>query len=110
MRSAVATSAGFIRALLPRVPRRVIDPARVVARGRAGSCHTRAVRVALVVFAFAYASASARADNIQEIVVEENTKTDADTVILISQLDVGDDWNNDMINGVKANLVSSGLF
>jgi outer membrane protein insertion porin family len=88
----------------------VIDPARVVERRRASSCHTRAVRVALVLFAIAYATTSARADKIKEIVVEENKKTDADTVILISKLDVGDEWNNDMIPEVKTNLVSSGLF
>src|SRR5262245_26222607 len=89
IRSAVATSAGVIRGLLARVPRRVIDHARVLARPLAASCHTRVVRSALVFLALALAPTLAAADDkIREIVVEENKKTDSDTVILISQLDV----------------------
>lgn len=52
----------------------------------------------------------AHAETIREIVVDENTKTDDDTVILISRLEVGDEWNNDMIEVIKERLVSSGLF
>jgi outer membrane protein insertion porin family len=47
---------------------------------------------------------------IKSIVVEENTKTDADTVILISKLSVGDSFTADMADTVKFDLVSSGLF
>ena len=47
---------------------------------------------------------------IKRIVVEENSKTDADTVILISKLSTGDSWSADMAETVKADLVSSGLF
>jgi len=47
---------------------------------------------------------------IKSIVVEENTKTSADTVILISKLDVGDSFSADIAEGVKADLISSGLF
>jgi outer membrane protein insertion porin family len=47
---------------------------------------------------------------IKSIVVEENTKTDADTVILISKLDVGDSFSAEQAETVKADLVSSGLF
>jgi outer membrane protein assembly factor BamA len=47
---------------------------------------------------------------IKRIVVEENTKTDDDTVLLISKLSVGDSFTADMADIVKAELVSSGLF
>jgi outer membrane protein insertion porin family len=52
----------------------------------------------------------AQADPIREILVEENTKTDDDTVALIAQIDVGDDWSGDMNESVKAKLLQSGLF
>jgi outer membrane protein assembly factor BamA len=47
---------------------------------------------------------------IKSIVVEENSKTDADTVILISKLSVGDSFSADMADDVQRDLVSSGLF
>jgi len=50
------------------------------------------------------------AATIKRIVVEENSKTDADTVILISKLEVGDSFTADMADTVKADLISSGLF
>jgi outer membrane protein assembly factor BamA len=50
------------------------------------------------------------AATIKQIVVEENTKTDDDTVILISKLDVGDSFTAEMADVVKADLISSGLF
>ncbi len=53
---------------------------------------------------------SASADVIRSIVVEENTKTNSDTVALIARIDVGDDWTADMVDAVKARLVTSGLF
>lgn len=52
----------------------------------------------------------AAADTIREILVEENTKTDDDTVALIAQIDVGDDWSGDMNEMVKKRLLQSGLF
>ncbi len=52
----------------------------------------------------------ADADTIREILVEQNTKTDDDTVALIAQLDVGDDWSGDMNELVKNRLLQSGLF
>ncbi len=74
-------------------------------------CHTRAVRIVLASLVLLLALTSAVfAEAIREIVVEENTKTTADTVILISRIDVDDDWNVDMIETIKARLVSSGLF
>jgi outer membrane protein assembly factor BamA len=50
------------------------------------------------------------AATIKRIVVEENTKTADDTVILISKLEVGDSWTADMMDTVKTELISSGLF
>ncbi len=50
------------------------------------------------------------AATIKRIVVEENSETDADTVILISKLEVGDSFTADMADTVKADLISSGLF
>ncbi|HEU0036524.1 MAG TPA: hypothetical protein VFQ53_38190 [Kofleriaceae bacterium] len=52
----------------------------------------------------------ASADEIREIVVDENTKTTDDTVMLIARLEVGDEWTVDMIEVIKERLVSSGLF
>ena len=71
------------------------------------------MRIALVSFAivgFLGLSSIASAEVIREIVVEENTKTDDDTVALIARLDVGDDWDNSMIEDIKKRLESSGLF
>src|SRR5262249_1144157 len=39
-----------------------------------------------------------------------NTKTTADTVELISRIDVGDDWSPELVDLIKQRLVSSGLF
>jgi len=50
------------------------------------------------------------ADEIKDIVVEGNTKTTSDTVILIARIDVGDDWNISMVDVVKQRLQSCGLF
>lgn len=52
----------------------------------------------------------ASADPIKEIVVQDNTKTTTDTIILIADIAIGDDWSVDMVGTVKSNLVSSGLF
>ncbi|MBC7975551.1 MAG: BamA/TamA family outer membrane protein [Myxococcales bacterium] len=69
------------------------------------------MRVALVSIAIALAAARfAAADTIRSIVVEGNTKTTAPTVELISKIEVGDDWTSEMLDQVKSNLVSSGLF
>ena len=52
----------------------------------------------------------AAADEIREIVVEDNKKTTSDTVELIARIHVGDDWKPEMAEVVKARLVTSGLF
>ncbi len=53
---------------------------------------------------------SARADTIQEIIVEDNEKTTSDTVELIAKVEVGDEWTPQMVDLVKTRLVTSGLF
>ena len=69
------------------------------------------MRAALVSCAIVVAAARlASAEEIREIIVQGNTKTTTDTVELIANIDVGDDWSNDMMDGIKADLVSSGLF
>jgi outer membrane protein insertion porin family len=90
----------------------------VIADALAGirSCHTLPVRVAhalstvtLAVGCLAGARLAA-AETIREIVVEGNTKTTSETVELIANIEVGDDWTSDMLDHIKADLVSSGLF
>jgi outer membrane protein assembly factor BamA len=69
------------------------------------------VRAASVSFAIVLAAARiAAADEIRDIVVEGNTKTTSATVELIARIEVGDDWTSDMLDRIKADLVSSGLF
>jgi outer membrane protein assembly factor BamA len=69
------------------------------------------VRLAYASFAIALAvTRAAAADTIRDIVVEGNTKTTTATVELIAKIDVGDDWTNDMLDRIKHDLVSSGLF
>ncbi len=63
-----------------------------------------------VMFGITFAARLAFAERIAEIVVEENKKTTSDTVELIAKIEVGDDWSPDMAEGIKRNLVSSGLF
>jgi outer membrane protein insertion porin family len=85
----------------------------VISDARAGihPCHTISVRAATASFAIALAAGRvAAADTIREIVVEGNTKTTADTVELIAKIEVGDDWSVEMMDRIKADLVSSGLF
>ncbi len=50
------------------------------------------------------------ADEIKEIVVEENTKTTDETVALIADIEVGDDWAPEMVDEIQRSLESSGLF
>lgn len=69
---------------------------------------TVALLVALLVCSVV--SRVAAAEVIREIVVEDNTKTVDDTVVLISQLKVGEEWTAAMVDVVKQRLVSSGLF
>jgi outer membrane protein insertion porin family len=75
------------------------------------SCHTISVRAAALSFAIALAAVRvAAADTIRDIVIEGNTKTTSDTVELIARIEVGDDWSVEMMDRIKADLVSSGLF
>jgi outer membrane protein assembly factor BamA len=69
------------------------------------------VRIVLASLAIILAMTSGVfAETIRAIVVEENTKTTADTVAVIARLETDDDWDNSMIEVVKERLVSSGLF
>jgi outer membrane protein assembly factor BamA len=64
-----------------------------------------------VSFAIAFAIARlATAETIRDIVIEGNTKTTNDTVELIAGISVGDDWAKEMLEQIKRDLVSSGLF
>jgi outer membrane protein insertion porin family len=47
---------------------------------------------------------------IKKIIIEDNQKTDDDTVEAIADIEVGDSWNASMVDVVKSRLVSSGLF
>jgi outer membrane protein insertion porin family len=67
-------------------------------------------RLLLAIALLAGLAGRAQADEIREIVVEDNKKTTADTVELIAKIEVGDDWKPEMSEVVKARLVSSGLF
>lgn len=73
--------------------------------------YSAAMRIAIATLAvLGVCSGVAYAETIREIKVEGNKKTDTDTVILISRLEVDDDWNNNDREAVKTRLVSSGLF
>jgi outer membrane protein assembly factor BamA len=52
----------------------------------------------------------AAAETIREIVVERNTKSTDETVLLIADVEVGDDWTPADVERVKVALVNSGLF
>lgn len=52
----------------------------------------------------------AAADTVVDIEVDGNSKTTDETVILIARLDPGDEWNPDVADRVRTELVSSGLF
>jgi len=80
-------------------------------RGLHSSAGARARLLVAFCLAFvALGTVDARAEEIKEIQVDENTKTTDDTVALIARIEVGDDWNLDMIAEIKARLISSGLF
>lgn len=69
-----------------------------------------AARVAAVLAALIALPGGARADNIKEILVVENTKTTDDTVLYIAGIEEGDEWDEETQEKVKRDLVSSGLF
>jgi len=65
--------------------------------------------VAAVVVA-ALTPRAAVAEEIKAILVDENTKTSDDTVLLIADVEVGDDFNFEMLDEIRVRLVSSELF
>jgi len=68
------------------------------------------MRAVVIALAILLGVSTAHAEEIKEIQVDENTKTDDETVALIARIEVGDDWNLDMIEVIKVRLQSSGLF
>jgi outer membrane protein insertion porin family len=68
------------------------------------------MRAVFIALAIMLGVSTASAEEIKEIIVEENTKTDDETVALIARIEVGDDWNLDMIEAIKLRLLGSGLF
>lgn len=68
------------------------------------------MKLALPVFLVALSAAPSFADEIKEILVQENTKTTDETVALIADIEVGDDWSGEMADKIKRDLESSGLF
>ncbi len=67
-------------------------------------------RLAGVLAALAALGGSAWADRIKEILIVENSKTTDDTVRYIAGIEEGDDWDEEIQERVKRDLVSSGLF
>jgi outer membrane protein assembly factor BamA len=71
------------------------------------------MKMLLIAVALALVAAVPRlagADQIVRIVVDENTKSSDDTVILIADIEVGDDWTPAMVDEVRDRLVTSQLF
>jgi len=68
-----------------------------------------AVALALVVAAIPR-RAVADGSEIVDVKVEDETKTTPETVKLIADIDVGDEWTADMDDAITQRLVSSGLF
>jgi outer membrane translocation and assembly module TamA len=60
--------------------------------------------------ALALFAGRARADTIDEIIVEGNTKTQRETVLLIARVAVGDEWKVQTVGELRDRLVTSGLF
>ncbi|RMH41523.1 MAG: FtsQ-type POTRA domain-containing protein [Deltaproteobacteria bacterium] len=68
-------------------------------------------RIAAAVLAvLALAPRAAAADKIKEIVVEENTKTSDETVLLIADVEPGDEFSYQLLDEIRVRLVSSELF
>ena len=68
------------------------------------------IRLAAAAAVLLAAGGAARADTIREVIVVENSKTTDDTVLYIANIEEGDDWDHDVQEKVKRELVSSGLF
>lgn len=64
----------------------------------------------LVIVVLGALGAGAHAETIRDIQVFENTKTTADTVILVADVEKGDDISVGDVSDIEARLVDSGLF
>jgi outer membrane protein insertion porin family len=71
---------------------------------------TDAVRFVLPVLLVALSAAPSYADEIKEVIVEDNTKTTDETVQLIADVEPGDEWTPEMADTIKRILESCGLF
>lgn len=70
----------------------------------------RRASFAAVVCAVVAASSAVRAETIREIVVGDNSKTTDETVIYLANIEEGDDWDLDVAERARRDLISSGLF
>ena len=70
----------------------------------------RMMRWLLAIGLVAVCASRAGADTIQEIIVEDNEKTTSDTIELIARIEVGDEFTPELVDVIKARLVTSGLF
>jgi outer membrane protein insertion porin family len=68
------------------------------------------LKLVLVPIVIAILAGTLHAEKIKEILVEENKKTTREQVLLIADVEVGDNWQPTMVDEIKANLVNSGLF
>jgi outer membrane protein insertion porin family len=66
--------------------------------------------VLALMLGLALGAGAAQAGRIKQIVVENNTKTTDETVILIAGIAVGDHFTPNMVEHIQADLVGSGLF
>jgi outer membrane protein assembly factor BamA len=76
------------------------------------TAQTSKTGVALAIAAAAWLglAGAAHAETIKKIVVAENTKTSYDTVVLIADIEVGDDFSFKLLDEIRVRLVSSELF
>lgn len=68
------------------------------------------MKLAIAIALLVSTASSARAERIKQIDVVENSKTTDDTVLLIADIEKGDDWKPEMAERIERALVNSGLF
>jgi outer membrane protein insertion porin family len=89
-------------------------PGPVKPAARAMACIVRRIVVLALLLAIpapaAHAQTMVAAQKIRAIEVEGNSKTTDDTVLLIARVDVGDRFDYEMLDRIRADLVNSGLF
>ena len=75
-------------------------------------CLARFCVLTAIALSLGFSAQAAYADGeiIKEIVVEDNSKTTDETVLLIANVEVGDTWTPALGERIKQDLISSGLF